>query len=364
MLGNRYLDSALAYQTSPFDISYYNGLKYIRAGKIDEAKRYLDQLISDPHLTLHQEALATSTLSDIYIQKGQIDYAIKLLVRAAIADIKSSTKETSAIFHLSNILFQQGDLKNASNYIEKAVKDAVSYGARQRKMQMSAILPLIEGEKVARVEHEKRTLTNYAVVVTLLLILSGYLTYQVYRQIRKLKLAQKALTRAHAEQQEMNRKLEEANKIKEEYIGFFFNAHTAFYEKMEWFVRKAEQKITSKKPDELSFLLKNLDIKQERVELLKNFDAIFLKIFPHFIEEYNQLFNPEDRVQLKESGVLNTDQRIFALYRLGIHDNDKIASILGYSVNTINTYKTRIKNKSLVPNELFEDKIMSIKSLG
>ncbi|MGZ3850137.1 MAG: DUF6377 domain-containing protein, partial [Flavisolibacter sp.] len=58
-----------------------------------------------------------------------------------------------------------------------------------------------------------------------------------------------------------------------------------------------------------------------------------------------------------------TGLRIFALIRLGIHDNDKIAAILGYSVNTINTYKTKIKNRSLVSNEQFEDKIMEIKSV-
>ncbi len=57
----------------------------------------------------------------------QLDSAMPLLVKAAIADIQSSTKETSAIFNLSSLLFKKGDLINASTYIEKAVKDAVSY---------------------------------------------------------------------------------------------------------------------------------------------------------------------------------------------------------------------------------------------
>jgi hypothetical protein len=61
--------------------------------------------------------------------------------------------------------------------------------------------------------------------------------------------------------------------------------------------------------------------------------------------------------------LLNTDFRIFALIRMGIHDTQKIASILGYSVNTINTYKSKIKNKSLIPNEDFEERIMQIKSI-
>jgi hypothetical protein len=361
--GNRFLDSALRYQTSEFDIAYYKGLQNIREGKIEEAKSYFSKLIKEKKLSLHEQALATSTMSDIYIQKGHIDTAIQLLVKAAIADIQSSTKETAAIFNLSNLLFKQGDLKNASAYIEKAVKDAVSYGARQRKVQMSAILPLIEGEKIARVENEKRTLATYSVVVTLLFLLLIFLTFVIAKQIQKLKKAQKAILLANQEQQELNDRLVEANKIKEEYIGFLFSANTSFFDKMDKFKRKAEQKISDRKLDEILFLLKNLDIKQEREEVLKSFDRIFLKIFPHFTEAYNSLFEPEDRPHLKENEVLNSDLRIFALIRLGIRDNDKIASILGYSVNTINTYKTRIKNKSIVSNEQFEDKILEIKSV-
>jgi hypothetical protein len=361
--GNRYLDSALQYQISDFDVSYYRGLRNIRAGKIEEAKSYFVKLINSKGLSLHEQALATSTMSDIYIQKGKIDSAIHLLVSAAIADIQSSTKETSAIFNLSNLLFKQGDLKNASAYIEKAVKDAVSYGARQRKVQMSAILPLIEGEKIARVENEKRTLATYSVVITLLFLLLIFLTFVIAKQIKKLKNAQKAILLANQEQQELNARLVEANKIKEEYIGFLFSATTTFFDKMEKFKKKTEQKVSERKMDEILYLLKNLDIKQEREEVLKNFDRIFLKIFPHFTEAYNSLFEPEDRPHLKENEVLNSDLRIFALIRLGIRDNDKIAAILGYSVNTINTYKTKIKNKSLVSNEHFEEKILEIKSV-
>ena len=75
------------------------------------------------------------------------------------------------------------------------------------------------------------------------------------------------------------------------------------------------------------------------------------------------MFKEEDQVKLKEGEILNTDLRIFALIRMGIHDTDKIAHILEYSVNTINTYKTKIKNKSVVANEEFEHRIMEIRSV-
>lgn len=57
---------------------------------------------------------------------------------------------------------------------------------------------------------------------------------------------------------------------------------------------------------------------------------------------------------------LSNEMRIFALIRLGITDSERIAIFLNYSVNTINTYKTRVKNKSLVNNDEFEQHIMAI----
>ena len=59
------------------------------------------------------------------------------------------------------------------------------------------------------------------------------------------------------------------------------------------------------------------------------------------------MFEEKYRIVLKDSQILNTDLRIFALIRLGVNDNEKIASILNFSVNTIYTYKTKIKNRSL-----------------
>jgi DNA-binding NarL/FixJ family response regulator len=107
----------------------------------------------------------------------------------------------------------------------------------------------------------------------------------------------------------------------------------------------------------------NINLKQEKEELLKNFDKVFLKLFPEFVAEFNFLFKKEDQIKLKDNELLTTDLRIFALIRMGIHDNEKIAQILEYSVNTVYTYKTKIKNKSIVPNDEFEQRIMEIKTM-
>jgi hypothetical protein len=237
-------------------------------------------------------------------------------------------------------------------------------------VQVSAILPLIEGEKISRVEGQKKILTTYSVITTLLLLMVIALAIIIFRQVNKLKSAKKVITEAHIKEHainqrlvETNYKLSEANKIKEEYIGYFFNTNSEFFAKIEKFKKSLEQKLAYRKWEELVALVNNINLKKEKEELLQNFDKIFLKLFPDFIKGFNSLFREEDQVQLKDHEFLNTDLRIFALIRMGIHEPEKIARILEYSVNTINTYKTKIKNKSTVPNEEFEERIMGIKTL-
>ena len=125
-----------------------------------------------------------------------------------------------------------------------------------------------------------------------------------------------------------------------------------------------DMKLMTKKMEDLRFAVDSINIKKERDDLYHNFDKVFLKLFPDFVTVFNSFFKEEDKVHPKDDHLLNTELRIFALIRMGIHDNDKIAKILDYSVTTIYTYKTRIRSKSLVPNEEFDRQIMNIRAIG
>jgi len=361
--GNYYIDSAIQNcKEDSFEYGYYRGLKYWKSNDEEKASKQFKLTADRSDLTWHERAIATSSLSTIYIKMGRVDEAIVLLAQAAMADIKSSTKETTAIFNLSELLFKRGNVKMASTCVEYAISDATFYGARQRKVQVSSILPIIEGEKLNIVESQKQKFVIYSVIATSLLIALIILAIIIFKQNEKLKATRNQLMASHQEQQRINSQLLEANKIKDEYVGYCFHTNSAYIHKIEKFKKQLEQKLTEKKHAEALFIVNNINIKQEREELFKNFDRIFLKIFPNFVQDFNALFHEEDQVKLKDNELLNTDLRIFALIRLGIADNEKIAEILEYAVNTIYTYKTKIKNKSLVSNDLFEEKIMQIKS--
>ncbi|MES2431421.1 MAG: DUF6377 domain-containing protein [Bacteroidota bacterium] len=397
--GGIFLDSAITlYQQGSFSFFYYKGLKDMRLNEMQGAHENFSQLISKNGITAHEFALATSTLSAvIYFQKGNLDSVIALLIAASVADIKTSTKETSAMYNLAKFLYQKGDIKNASKYIEYAMKDADFYGARQRKVQLATVLPLIEAEKISQVESQKKALIGYSIIMTILLIAVIFLAYTVYKQVAKLKEAQKiiyeasqkeheinqqlnetlnklsemhikeqkineALTESNNKLSEANNKLSESNKIKEEYIGYFFNANSEFYNRIERFKRTVDLKLRDRKFDEVKVLVNQINIKNEKEEALRNFDKAFLKLFPGFVNEFNKLFKAEDQIILEKGEILNTDLRIYALIRLGVKDINKISEILEYSINTINNYKSRIKIKSIVPNEEFLYRIMNIEA--
>lgn len=193
--GKLYLDSAIMYYPDTgYHRAYYKGLKVLMDAKLDSASTLLHELLTRPNLSKTQVAVTASTLSDIYIRRGQNDQAIHLLVQAAIADIESSTKETSATYYLANLLFEEGDLGNSAKLIQKAADDANFYGSFTRKTQLNVLLPLINQERIRTVESEKKKLITYAVLITLSFLILIGLTTIIFRQIKKMKTQQRIIS--------------------------------------------------------------------------------------------------------------------------------------------------------------------------
>lgn len=136
---------------------------------------------------------------------------------------------------------------------------------------------------------------------------------------------------------------------------------SVYIEKLDGYRRTLNKLLTSGKTDELKKALKSSDLMDEELKnFYKNFDSTFLKLFPDFVERFNELLVEEERIKLKKEGQLNTQLRIFALVRLGITDSVKIAQFLRYSVTTIYNYRTQTRNKSAVPRAEFESRVMKI----
>jgi len=363
--GNKYSERAIA--LIPVNtVEYWSTLGLMKMkqkdynGSMDAFREVLKKSVDN-----HEDAIAASSLAYINSLTNQHDEALINLVKAAISDIKSGTKETVAMRNLATLLYQShGDINQANKYIKLAMDDANFYNARHRKIEISSILPIIEKERFDSIERQRNLLIWLFISVTILLILFLGATLIIRKQLNKLKIARKTIQEQNEKVLLTNSELYEANKIKDKYIGHFFYVNYQYIDKLEHMYRLINRKVASKQYDEFPKLFKEADILMERKNMYTSFDQTFLKLFPDFINEYKLLFPLDELPHMGiENGSLTVEMRIFALIRLGVIESEKISKFLNYSIHTINTYKTKVKNKSIVQNELFEQKIMEIKSV-
>jgi hypothetical protein len=363
-LSIKYLDSAIQLaRPESFDMLMHLGDRQIISGMTQQPSVDYIRLLEHYNLTAHQRAMVATGLSSFYSAPSQRDERIRLLTIGAINDIRSSTKETLAIFKLGEQLYHDGNYIDAYTFIQQAMDDAQYYGARLRKIKIAAVLPLVDAQKIIRAENEKNRFLFYLLSIAGVALVITLISFIVFIQLKRLKAKEKIIEEKNVLLEKINNRLTEDTHIKEEYIGYFFNVISGYILKLEKLKRNVERKISIKKYDDVLLAVNEINIKKERETLFYTFDHVFLKIFPNFITMFNSLLKKEDQIWPKDHEVLNTDLRIFALMRLGINDNETIANILEYSVNTIYVYKMRIKAKALVPNDQFEHKIMAIKAV-
>jgi len=363
--GNNYIEKAIA--LIPVNtVEYWSEMGLMKMkqkdyiGSMDAFKKVLMESVDS-----HEDAIASSSLAYIYLLTNEREEGAINLVKAAISDIKSATKETVAMRNLATLLYQtHGDINQANKYIKLAMDDANFYNARHRKIEISSILPIIEKERFDSIERQRNLLLWMFIAVTVLLILFLGATLIIRKQLKKLKIARLIIQEQNAKVLMTNSELSEANKIKDKYIGHFFYVNYQYIDKLEHMYRLINRKVAMRQFDEFAKMFKEADIVIERENMYTSFDQTFLKLFPDFINEYKLLFPLEEIAHMGiENGRLTIEMRIFALIRLGIIESEKISKFLNYSIHTINTYKTKVKNKSIVQNELFEQKIMEIKSI-
>ena len=361
--GNSFIEQALEY-AAPDSADFWaaEGLKRLKQQDWKAAKSAFLHLIENYDLAPEDYAVAASSLSYVLSQLNSHDEAVKYLASAAISDIKSATKENVALRNLANEIYLEGNLEKANLYVHQALDDATFYNARQRKMALSSILPIIEGAQLYKVEQKNATLEKIVILLGLLALAVIIFLFVIFKQLKEKNAARKALSEYNLKLQEMNSHLQEADAIKQDYITYFLKATSQLFSKIGHFQASTIQKIKTKQPEEVLNVVKKYSIKKERNELFHQFDEVFLKLFPSFLEEFNGLFPEEKRRAPKPNELLSTELRIFALYRLGIQDSQQIAEFMNLSVTTIYSYKARLKSNA-IEKEDFENNIMQIKSL-
>ena len=358
-------------EPNTFEYDYYNVLYCTDIPtEIERYKEILDKYQLSPH----SHAIVYSNLSISYRKLDDMDQAVYYAALSAIYDIRTSIRETTSKHNLGQWMYELGNIDLASKCMQVAMEDAMFYDSRSRKIEISSFLPMIEQERHAIVKGQKEKLTTLLILTSLLALVALVMLVIILRQFRTLKTAKRSIQQQYdeirqinakleemnAELQRSKRMLEESNEIKDMYVIQSLYGRTDYIERFESLLKTINRKVKTRHYDDLGRLYKEFNLKTERENMYSAFDQTFLLLFPNFIDEFNKLFDPEDRMNLDEESGLNHELRIFALMRLGITDYDKIAQFLNLSVKTVYSYRAKVKARTIIPKEEFEYRVCRI----
>lgn len=367
-----YRDSLLAV-LSPGSLNYKiaYATKILYQGKKKEAEKLLLKLLDKTSDKNTERAVIAYLLGRIYKEDGRKDLQRRYFSISAITDIQLSIKDNASMQSLALTYFESGDVDRAFKFIETAINDAVFCNVRYRTLEGSSFYPIINAayqEKEKKQNHQLRLYLALISILTVFLIIGIVYIYKQMQRLSKIRkelyFTNQKLSDLNNDLSQANDNLSESNHIKEEYIAHFFDLCSTYIDKLENYRKSLHKKVVNKQIEELYQALKSTNIVETEVEeLYKNFDTIFLNLYPSFVKDFNNLLLPDEHVLLRHGEFLNTELRIFALIRLGITDSIKIASFLRYSLRTVYNYRTKMRNKAAVSRDEFEERVKEIGTL-
>lgn len=307
-------------------------------------------------------------VGSFYRRRGDDWLARKYYMISAMTDIKNATKENAAFQALATLYYRHDDLFRAFKYTQAAVEDALFSNVQFRTVQMSELYSIIIASHQAKESKIKHKLQHYLVLISVLSVVLVLLFVYLYKQLRRVNRIKEELSdtneklaRLNEELGEKNEQLSDSNAVKVQYIARFFDLCSMYIDKMDDYRKSLKKLAQDRKFEDLYKRLKSTSmLEEEQEELYKNFDAIFLNLYPSFVEDFNALLTEDERIVLKQEDLLNKELRIYALLRLGITDSVKIASFLRCSLSTVYNYRTKVRNKAAISREEFEKMVMKI----
>lgn len=377
---------------TPDELRYWNCRAWLYLGtpEIEPVKQAFEENKQTLSNDSRKYSIATYNLSAIYRSENNESKYLENLILSAMADIRSVNGDIGSLQEIAEYLFKHGEIDRAYNYILYCSQKAMLFHNRVRIVKMSHLQNQIYKayQEQSRTQ-QKRLQASLIAVSFLFLVLIGAFLF-IRKQMRRLKEAnlkldstnQKlsvnmdALSTAHqrleevniqlkdlnTQLQEVNDQLRESNYVKEEYIGYVFNICSTYISKLEEFRKNINRKLKVGQIEDVKAMTdSSATASNELKEFYQNFDTIFLHLYPDFVGDFNALLLPEERIELKEGELLNTELHIHTLIRLGITDSVKIADFLHCSAQTVYNNRLRTRNKSIIPKEDF---INAVKKLG
>lgn len=305
--------------------------------------------------------------AQLFMAEGERDSAKVYLARSAALDIERCIRKYESLQELAKLLNEDGDYERAYKYIMCSVEDIQSSNARSRLFKITEYLPIISGAYAQSVAESARNKNIFVICVSMLTLALIVALFWIYkrkgtldRERRSLAAKNLELTRLKEELANMNLRLEESSRIKEEYIGYLFSLCSEHIDMYQSERMALARKIKAGKLTDVDKMLNSQSDTEYLKSFFDKFDSIFLDIFPDFIEKLNGLLEPGYQLHPKDNELLSPELRIYALVRLGINDSTKIANFLHYSPQTVYNYRFKVRSHAIVPKTDFVSRIQTL----
>lgn len=359
---NRFRDTILTlYPQNSLTYAIVKSGEYNEKKLPDKSLALLVKFLQINDTTIYNNAIFTYTVAETYCLKGDLENQKRFLLYSAIDDLRSGTREYLSLFHLSLLLYKEGDIERAYTYFQTCLNDAQASNSRLRIIEILRIFPEVNKAYQEQIHHQRLREHFFLAFISLLSIILLVSLGFIKRQQKRQKVLNDKLRASNEELTKAYHAVAENSRLKEEYIGRYMDQCSTYIDKLSEY-RSGLIKIinTGVVKDLVAKIRSKVDLDDELKEFYANFDETFLQLFPTFVEDFNALLASQYHIELKNPRQLNTELRIFALIRLGITDSIKIAQFLRYSVTTIYNYRTKTRNKALGNRNEFEKKVMEI----
>ncbi len=340
------------------------------SGMAAEALNELLERYGSEDSDTHIRAVLSYSIARAFRRCSDNDKAMLWYAKSAINDIRTPVHEYMSLHELAALLYDGGDIKRAYRYITISVNDAMAANARINIQSINEFLPIISDSYDRQMKLGRQNLQIALAGISILFLLLVAASMVMVNDRRKIAAAEQETRKANGELQKLNAELEkyidrlqETNDIKETYLGRYIDLCSDYIGRLDRYRMQLGRIAKTSGMDELRKELKSTSfIDEELEEFYAQFDATFLRLFPDFVEQLNELLQPDKRIRLKssDSAILTTELRILALIRLGVHDSVKIAEFLRRSVSTIYNYRVKMRNAAVNSREDFEKQIMKI----
>jgi len=363
--------------------------------KPNEVKDALVEAIKGSALDTRYDAMNAYCLAHINEWEGNEADHIRYMIYSAMADVRCCNRDIAAMEELAKWLFAQGEIDYSFRFINYCMDNDRLYHNRVHMISLSEVNGDIHEAYMEQIHKQQQRINIALITVICLFVVSIILVIFILYGMRRIKSSRAEVAEANKHLQQSNSELEQAqqnlsdandklnelnsqlkevnsqltltnaelrdtNYVKEEMIGYVFSVCSQYISKQDEYRKRILRQLKTGKIEDVKNTVEKPIQQKEMKEFYQTFDQVFLSIYPNFIEDFNALLYPEERIYPRDGELLNTELRIYALVRLGINDSVKIAEFLHCSVQTVYNNRLRCRNKSFVPKAEFAQTVMSL----